>query len=256
MPSMARHLLSSPAEQMPAFPSSGVRWRLVVKLQFCTLGRFDLYIDDVCVGPDLWGGQQAQTLCKILVTFRGRPVAKRQLQTWLWPDLEPEAQQQALATLTRQLRRVLPAGQGHGLIDVGSGLMLLVEPLAVDTDRLYAAAELDIAPPGAVAALEAADDLYQGAYLPDDAHTPWVIAEAERVAVAYERVLLNLADAYALRQQYAAAALACRSALLFNPESWLGLTRLARYRSLAAAAPCGSAWRQGRELEGTRRGRG
>ncbi|MFN8470974.1 MAG: bacterial transcriptional activator domain-containing protein [Anaerolineae bacterium] len=194
-----------------------------------TLGKFDVRVRGRRIRCSGWGSPSAEMLCKILLTYRDEPVEKGWLQAQLWPELPTIASRQRLEWTVTQLQWLLNgAGEtDEFVIQAGARTVCLrSDNLTIDGQRLLEATWLDPAADGAVAELERADELYCGPYLPDELNAPWSWAERERLEVAYETVLLKLADAYALRGKHHSAILVCQSTLIANPTCEAAAARL------------------------------
>lgn len=209
-----------------------------IPLAWYTLGRFAVLVDGVAVPSAAWGTHRALTLCKLLITYRGQPFNREQIQEWIWPDASARSSERNLRVALSELRRVLEPGRpartlSRFLETSGDSLFLVTDGCWFDADELLRATRYDLADPDACSVLEQAAGLYRGVYLPDDVYAEWSLAERERLALAYETVLVRLAEAYASRADYHAAVLTCRRALVTHPTVEAFTGRLMRYAFLA-----------------------
>lgn len=193
-------------------------------MRFYTLGRFEVYPDRSPVPIALVARPEARSLCKILLTYRDYHIDKELLRDWLWPDLSPASANRMLTVTTAELQRVLdlyaPGEEERILIeDHGDALRLGDEHIWVDTNLLFAAAQLDPSNEQSLEILELVDSLYKGPYLPYDWEAEWSREERDRAVDAYERVLTRLIEAYILRSDYPAAITTCETLQAFNPAS-------------------------------------
>jgi two-component SAPR family response regulator len=197
-----------------------------------TFGGFTLRVNGRRVLSQAWGSRQTMTLGKVLLTYE-QPVDKRQLQEWLWPDLPTSVTCRHLDRAVQRLRHVLmldTTTDASYLDDSCRGTLHLdTDNLWVDSHALLTASRLDPAAADAVRQLEQAENLYRGPYLADDIDATWAHAERERLAAAYEVLVLKIADAYAIRGNLQAATLACQTALQFNPACSAATWRLKGY---------------------------
>ena len=198
-------------------------------ISFYTLGKFEVRRQGRRVRHVDWGSRSAETLCKILLTYRDQPVDRTWLLEQIWPDLTGVAASQRLDWTLTQITWLLDINceAEQSVIESGARVVQLHSTdLGIDNRLLVEATWLDPAAEGAVAELERVDDLYCGPYLPEGLAAPWSWGERERLEVAYETVLLKLADAYALRGKYHSAILVCQSALIANPTCEAAVGRL------------------------------
>ncbi|MFN8473961.1 MAG: BTAD domain-containing putative transcriptional regulator [Anaerolineae bacterium] len=210
-------------------------------IKFYTLGRFVLVRDGQPVTRAEWRTHRAATLCKVLLTHRGQRLHKEQLQDWIWPEASLQAASRNLRVALSELRRVLePDRQARDessfVESSGDTVELHADGLWVDSQQLVDVAEIDPDAPNALLRLQAAADLYRGAYLPDDLYEDWASLERERLELAHETVLLRLAQAYALNAQHAEALRVCRRALVGNPTSEVFAEHAMQYAAQAGDA--------------------
>lgn len=193
-------------------------------MRFYTLGRFEVYPDRSPVPIIMMVRPEARALCKILVTFRDYQIDKQLLREWLWPTLSPASGLQMLTATTKELQAMLDLyapGENERILieDHGDSVRLDDKNIWVDTNLLFAGAQLDVSNPQSLEILEVADSLYRGPYLPQDWSAEWSREERDRAVDAYEKVLTKLIEAYMLHGDYHAAQSACETLAEFNPAS-------------------------------------
>lgn len=192
-------------------------------LKVYTLGRFGIVRDD---RPLRFSGKVQRrplALLKAIIAFGGRGVRDEVLMDTPWPDSEGPAARIALATAIHRLRRLL----GHeGAIVRQPGEVSLdnrycwVDLWAVE--RMLARAETQVAngPAGvreANAALVRAMNLYQGAFLQQDADFTGATAVAHRLRRRLLQQWLSVAKQWAAAHDWQEAANAYEQALRVDP---------------------------------------
>jgi DNA-binding SARP family transcriptional activator len=153
----------------------------VCTLEVRCLGTFGVYDDARRLGP--WSSRRAKLLLKHLVLHRHRPVPKDVLMEAFWPEAWPDAARNNLHGAVHALRRFLRDVHGDvehvvyedGCYALGPELDLWddvseFESLARQARRCDRAGDRD----GAVALLEAADELYVGPLFDDDPYEEWM----------------------------------------------------------------------------------
>lgn len=167
------------------------------------LGAFQVLRDGLPVPTAEWGSRKPRDLLKLLISARGRPVAREQLIDALWPGEDPEACAGRLSVALSGLRRVLNAGR-----EVGRAETVLVERQAlridtaaatIDVEQFLALAEagrrdLALGRTEAVTALSSAEVLYRGEYLAEDRYADWAEPLRDQARETYVAVLRNMAD--------------------------------------------------------------
>jgi len=153
----------------------------VCTLEVRCLGTFGVYDGERRLGP--WSSRRAKALLKHLVLHRHRPVPREVLMEAFWPDACPDAARNNLHGAVHALRRFLR--DVHGDVEhiaFEDGCYALAPELEVWDDvtefqtlarqarRCSVAGDRD----GALALLEAADELYLGPLFDDDPYEEWM----------------------------------------------------------------------------------
>jgi DNA-binding SARP family transcriptional activator/ATP/maltotriose-dependent transcriptional regulator MalT len=168
------------------------------------LGAFTLVRDGEVVPNTAWQSRKARDLFKMLLTRRGRAVAREQAMERLWPGENDPKLASRLAVAVATVRAVLdPAKRFDGEHFVkadGDSLRVDLGHLELDVDRFLAAADAALVEhrrgDGRVATgmLAAAEALYTGDVLEDDPYVDWHVALREEARAAYLAVATALAD--------------------------------------------------------------
>jgi DNA-binding SARP family transcriptional activator len=150
-----------------------------------------------------WQSRKARDLLKILVARRGRPTPRDYLMEALWPEQSPAPLGNRLSVLLSTVRSVIDPEKRHDPDEfVGgdkSAIWLQSENVAIDVERFLAAAAeaLDVRRAGGAEAgprLVAAEAMYSGDFLEEDAYEDWAIVLREEARAAYTEVVRSLAD--------------------------------------------------------------
>jgi DNA-binding SARP family transcriptional activator len=188
------------------------------------LGPFQVYLNEQPI--DTWPGNKGKSVFKYLVTHREHPVAKEILMDLFWPDVDANAARNNLNVAVYGLRQALRAAStdfAHILFQ--NGAYLLNPAMAVWSDfqqfwfHLQMAKQLEHKQdkPGAIAALHAAVELYQGEFLAEDRYEEWVLAPRQQLLEAYLQALEQLSKTYFEQQQYAVCINLCRQIVTAEP---------------------------------------
>jgi DNA-binding SARP family transcriptional activator len=147
-----------------------------------TLGAFQVLRDGAPIPAADWRSKKARDLFKILVTHRGRPVARERLLDLLWPDDRPDRTANRLSVLLSTLRTVLDPERAMpepGPIPADRGTVALdLTRITVDVETfLSLAAAANAADrhgdPAAASLLLTAEAAYTGDFLVDDQYDEW-----------------------------------------------------------------------------------
>jgi LuxR family maltose regulon positive regulatory protein len=168
-------------------------WPWVVKI--CTLGAFDLYVNDRLVEFVGKAAKKSLALLKALIANGGRQVPEERLIDALWPDEEADTARKSLDITVLRLRKLLGS---NDMITVSDELVSL-NPQLCWTD-VWAferrIAETDAAEgKGGIAAATNAITLYRGNFLPADEEEPWTVKARERLRAKFVRLVENAAQA-------------------------------------------------------------
>ena len=169
-------------------------------LKISILGNFRLEKDGQ---PLRFSGKVRQrplTLLKALIAFGGRGVYEEQLTDVLWPDAEGSVGHQSFATTLHRLRQLL----GHEQAVLLQGGQVSVDPRYcwIDTwafEHLLEQAGVQAAGRGrqaqrdnALALIEQALALYQGAFLHGETKAAWALLPRERLRKKFQRAITTL----------------------------------------------------------------
>lgn len=208
-------------------------------LVFYTLGGFTIYRDGDLLYRGMWDTTKAFTLCKVLLTYYDHPLAIDQVIHWLWPDLP---RRQATAKLQAALVEINAVLQSHPQPNPSASLVRVdrdtlqwrIERCWFDARVLLEAAYAEWPSHMALDRLEQAANLYRGPYLVEDYDAEWSKARRAELALAYEKVILNMADAHALLGDYREALRVCRRVFAANPTNTEAVSRLLDFAYYAA----------------------
>ncbi len=167
------------------------------------LGSFQVKIDGRPAPETPWRSTKATALFKYLAYRAGTPVECDRVMAAVWPDLDPDADQNHLHKAVHLLRQTLGAALGadaQGLIEYSRGRYALwVDETEVDAvqfrravfDARWAERLEDAAATRRL--LERAAGLYNGDLLEDDKPVGWIMPERERLRHDYADTLRRLA---------------------------------------------------------------
>ena len=168
-----------------------------------TLGRFRVLRDGQAVDPTAWQSRKARDLLKILVARNGRPTPREALMEWLWPEQSPEPLGNRLSVLLSTVRGVLDPDKrfpaDHFVAADRRALWLDLDHLEIDVTRFTgrARAALEARRAGTSRArsrLVAAEELYAGDFLEEDAYEDWAVALREEARALYTELARALAE--------------------------------------------------------------
>lgn len=167
-----------------------------------SLGRFRVLRDGVPVPLTAWQSRKARDLLKLLVARRGRPLPRDAAMETLWPEGDPAKLGNRLSVALSTLRAVLDPERRHEpdhFVTAGKdALALETDHLDVDVERFLAAAAagFELFDEGAVESgrerLAAAEALYAGEFLEEDAYEDWAVAPREEARATYIAVARTL----------------------------------------------------------------
>lgn len=152
------------------------------------LGHFIVLRDGEQVPVASWRSRKARDLVKILVSRRGRPVAREQLMEYLWPEEPPDLSRRRLSVLLSTVRGVL---RSDGCEPVPGPLVadrdvvrLDLRQVEVDVERFLTAVETSLradaaGAPDALEQLSAAARLYEGDLLEENPYEEWAVSLRE-----------------------------------------------------------------------------
>ena len=229
---------------------SELRAQARAPVRILTLGRFQVLRRGVAVPLSEWQSKKARDVLKILIARRGRPTQRELLMEALWPKGDPAKVGNRLSVALSTAAGVLdPERRGDQRLIVAEGETVAVglEAVEVDLEDFLAEAEagLALARQGrsqeAVARLVAAEALYSGDFLEEDAYQDWAAPMREEARATYITVARALADDAVARGE---AELAERYLLrLLEKDAFDESAHLALVGNLAAARRHGDARR-------------
>ena len=171
-----------------------------------SLGRFRVVRDGEAVSVAAWQSRKARDLLKMLVARRGRPTPRDALMEALWPGQSPGPLGNRLSVLLSTVRGVLDPerrfDQDHFVAADKNAIWLETENVALDVEEFLTRAReaLDLHRAGAADSLShlaAAERLYGGDFLEEDAYEEWAIALREEARTTYTELVRALAEAAA-----------------------------------------------------------
>jgi ATP/maltotriose-dependent transcriptional regulator MalT len=183
-----------------ALRSSGAR---IAPVLVQSLGRFRVLRDGRPVPPAAWQSRKARDLLKMLVARNGRPTPREVLMEALWPGQSPEPLGNRLSVLLSTVRGVLDPGKrfepDHFVAADKAAVWLELEHLEIDVRhflaRARAALEARRAGSGRThAQLVAAEKLYSGDFLEEDAYEDWAVALREEARALYTELARSLGE--------------------------------------------------------------
>ncbi len=210
-----------------------------------TYGQFKIWRDGQLIDP--WERAQAETVVKLLLTRRaagGRAVSPDELIEWLWAESNPESGRKKLLPLLSNARHtlepdieprdsnfILRTSAGY-FFDLSGDLtwdVLDFRRLAHEGANQQVMGDLE----AAIAAYEAACNLYLGDYLAEDRYAQWAIPQRQTLQNEYRDLLASLAEAYASLGRYQDAIRSGETALEVDPLLESVYRQLMRYHYCA-----------------------
>ena len=169
-----------------------------------SLSRFRLLRDGAPVPLGEWQSRKARDLLKMLVARRGRPTPRDVLMEALWPEGDPAKLANRLSVALSTLRSVLDPerryDQDH-FVSAGKDVLALeTANLEIDVERFLAEASAGFAlrADGILARargrLAAAEALYSGEFLEEDAYEDWAVPLREEARATYISVARALGE--------------------------------------------------------------
>ena len=189
-----------------------------VDLHIYTLGRFRVYHHDRAL--DGWTGQKSRSLFKHLLIHRDAPVHTEQLLDYFWGDSSPDMARRSLYQTIYLVRQALQALGRPVIIQVNGGYQFNPElNVWVDCETfmgqyrvgLEAAGRGD--DDGGVAALLAAETLYEGEFMAEDPYEEWPVARREQLRNAYLDALDRLSRHFWATREDGPCIVYCRKLL-------------------------------------------
>ena len=205
-----------------------------------TLGGFVVVRDGRPLPVAEWQSKKSRDLLKVLLARRGRPAHREVLIEALWPDDDPDAVANRLSVALSGIRSALDPDKRHPPDHFVAGdresVGLDLEHLHVDVERFLALADRGRAlvrehlDDEAIPVLQAAEEMYAGDFLEEDAYEEWVVPLREEARAAYIAVTRALADRAGRRGDHDTA-IRCWLRILerdpYDEPAGLGLVRSA-----------------------------
>ena len=168
-----------------------------------------------------WSGNKSKSIFKYLIVHRDGPIHREQLMEAFWPDDGPEAARRNLYQAIYMIRKALSHDSDEQAILCEDGRYLINPDLFVWMDseaflghyqngRGY---EKEHQLQLAIAEFEAADSLYQGAYLAEDIYEDWPVSYRENLKLAHLEILDKLSKHYWESGNYPMCITYCRKIL-------------------------------------------
>jgi ATP/maltotriose-dependent transcriptional regulator MalT/DNA-binding SARP family transcriptional activator len=169
-----------------------------------SLSRFRVLRDGAPVPLGEWQSKKARDLLKMLVARRGRPTPRDVFMEALWPEGDRAKVANRLSVALSTLRSVFDPGrryeQDH-FVSAGKDVLALeTGSLEIDVERFLAEATAGLtlraggAPAAARVRLAAAEALYSGEFLEEDAYEDWAVPLREEARAAYISVARALGE--------------------------------------------------------------
>jgi len=185
------------------------------RIEIRTLGGFEVLRDQNPVPLAEWRSRKARDILKVLVAARGQRVPREQLLDRFWPDDDPALSGPRLSVALSTIRSALDPAKAdppdHYLATDRERVWLRLDRLPVDVEQFTAAADMALqlhasGAPQAPAALGAAEALYRGDFLGEDAYEDWAVATREAARATYQQVAAALAAIASAMGQHDVAA--------------------------------------------------
>jgi DNA-binding SARP family transcriptional activator len=170
---------------------------------------------------DTWSSRRTRTVLAYLVAHHRRPIRRDELLEVFWPGTEPSVARNRLHVALNGVRQVLRAASPEPVIERHVDTYHFTDSVEVHTDieefeSKYAAArradrkgETDIA----LRHYEAAGQLYEGDFLPDDPYIEWTTGPREAFRLQAIEALERLMEMYIVQRQYGPATVVGRRIL-------------------------------------------
>jgi len=175
-----------------------------VQIRVCTFGGLTVYLNNSPV-TIIWESQKARLLfCCLLVTF-DQWVHRQKIIEAVWPGCSPASGEKNFKTTLSRLRKSFSGPQN--LIPVltqGEAVRLNYASISLDASefRNCSTQGIKLLVRGEVKAarksLEAAQDLYRGAFLPEEPHNQFITAARVEFSDLYASVIKALEKSYLL----------------------------------------------------------
>jgi DNA-binding SARP family transcriptional activator len=175
-----------------------------VQIRVCTFGGMSVYVNNSPI-TIVWESQKARLLfCCLLVTF-DQWVHRQKIIEAVWPGCTPASGEKNFKTTLSRLRKSFSGSRT--LIPVltqGEAVRLNYMAISVDASefRNFSTQGIKLLVRGEVKAarksLEAAQDLFRGAFLPEEPHNQFITTARLELAELYVSVIKALEKSYLL----------------------------------------------------------
>jgi DNA-binding SARP family transcriptional activator/Tfp pilus assembly protein PilF len=173
-------------------------------LRAIVLGAFAVTRNGDIVPNTAWQSRKARDLFKMLLTRRGRPLAREQAMDRLWPDDDDTKLASRLSVAVATVRSVLDPDKRfdaeHFVKADGESLRVDIDHLELDVDRFLVAADAALVEhrrgdgEAGTGMLASAEAMYIGDVLEDDPYVDWHVGLREEARAAYLAVAAALAE--------------------------------------------------------------
>jgi ATP/maltotriose-dependent transcriptional regulator MalT/DNA-binding SARP family transcriptional activator len=180
-----------------------------------SLGGFRVLRDGRALPATEWQSKKARDLLKVLVARRGRPTSRELLTEILWPGDDPVKLANRLSVALTTVRSVLDPERrfpaDHFVVADKSSVRLELRNLVVDVEDFLAtvaagfALEREGHSDEAFSLLRAAEELFAGDFLEEDAYEEWAMPLREEAQATYISVARALARVSASSGEHDAA---------------------------------------------------
>ncbi len=184
-----------------------------------TLGGFGIVRDGRLVRAAEWNSKKARDLLKLLICKRGRSVPREVLIGTLWPEEEPARCSNRLSVALSTVRSMLDPEHRHEpdhFVRSDKHLVALTN-LPIDVEEFLATAVRVTGRPHDIDQMCAAEALYTGDFLEEDAYEDWAVSLREQARAAYFAIARNLVHAAAAAGAYDLAVRMCLRVLDRDP---------------------------------------
>lgn len=199
-------------------------------IRIFTLGRFAVELNGQYVKDSDWGGKKVKDFLKYLVLHYPKQVLIDELIEVLWPNLEPQKALRSLYKTIYRLRTALdPSGvfDRNALVSIRHGTVSLNTPAEIDfvafLDLVRKARDIDDDNPQesrmkrALTLYQAAEAVYQGDLLPENAYDDWALSLREHLRVVRLQALERMGDILLSFGQLSSATECYRNVIQLDP---------------------------------------
>ncbi len=157
-----------------------------------TLGRFEVWRDDVLLPESAWLRRKSLALFKLLISTPGHRILRDQALDELWPVAASRSAASGFRGATHGIRHALDPAQGASAVQSHGEIVALTAGLTIRID----AEEFEVAAAAALAGRDtdlcrAALAHYGGDYLPDDLYDDWTSRRRDELSDLRIALLLH-----------------------------------------------------------------